>query len=269
MRGPPWEAKANATPTAGPHRLQKPKDIPPPPPKRITRQGSSQPEPLSQKPIRPTPEPTSDTSPVTSSDESETGSDSEIVSPPLQAQSELKIPPIIIKVESWPAITSTILTAYQENSFTAKYTKQRHARTNIRYQHFTIHTKKTLTTKNFPFHTFSLPEERTLKVVIKGLPPVFPKWLSSSNWNNSVSSHLRVPIRKKRNYTSHLYDNTPMRPEYQTNFRTQLPASLRRYHRTVQDLRTCTMLPVPRLRPLLKKLRVIASLLETDDGQQS
>lgn len=83
-----------------------------------------------------------------------------------------KIPPIIINMNSWPSASQLIIPMFSDKKLTAKLVKN------------TIHLQTTdadtfrkassnLSDKNIPFHRFSLPEERTLKVLHRGILPSF------------------------------------------------------------------------------------------------
>jgi len=80
-----------------------------------------------------------------------------------------KIPPIILKGSAWRIVAGKLMTLIPEDSMDAKV----FGPDSIKLQCFDINqfriVQKFLTSKNTEYHTFSLPEERTLKIVIKGL----------------------------------------------------------------------------------------------------
>jgi len=92
--------------------------------------------------------------------------------PSNQANSSPKIPPIIIDINTWPTASKLIIPMFPGKDLTAKLVKNV-----IHLQIIDTETfrkaQSILSDNKIPFHTFSLAEERTLKVLLRGIPPSF------------------------------------------------------------------------------------------------
>ena len=90
-------------------------------------------------------------------------------SAPQSPKNKPKIPPIILKGSAWRKVAGKLMTLIPDDSIDAKA----FGPDSIKLQCFDTNqfriVQNFLTTKNTEYHTFSLPDERTLKIVIKGL----------------------------------------------------------------------------------------------------
>ena len=92
--------------------------------------------------------------------------------PPPPKKNPIKPPPIILTSTFWRKIAPSIYKL--PNIFTTSFTAKTSSTGQIFLQtsdqiHFRLF-QKTLMDNQTEFHTFSLPEDRTLKVVLKGIP---------------------------------------------------------------------------------------------------
>ncbi|CAI6342967.1 unnamed protein product [Macrosiphum euphorbiae] len=80
-----------------------------------------------------------------------------------------KIPPIMLKGADWRKVAGKLMTTIPENSLEAKLFGPESIKIQCHDIELFRIVQKYLTTTGTAFHTFSLPEEKTLKIVIKGL----------------------------------------------------------------------------------------------------
>jgi len=106
---------------------------------------------------------------ATSSEDEEYDNKSTHSSSSQQQKINPKIPPIILKGTDWRKVAGKLMTTIPENSLEAKSFGPE----SIKIQCYDIDlfriVQKYLSTTGTEYHTYSLPEDRTLKIVIKGL----------------------------------------------------------------------------------------------------
>lgn len=84
----------------------------------------------------------------------------------------MRIPPINIEAADWRKIAKIILTdpSQPSENISAKLSGQNKIAVQTNSPDTFRFVQRTLKANQIPFHTFSLPEDRTLKIVIKGIP---------------------------------------------------------------------------------------------------
>jgi len=108
----------------------------------------------------------------TSGSSEETSCPSSRSTPPTptpQAIQRERIPPIIVDATHWATAAPIIMPSYTHDKLTAKF-----SRNNIKLQTADTTTFRSaqavMENANIPFHTFALPAERQLKVLLRGIP---------------------------------------------------------------------------------------------------
>lgn len=108
---------------------------------------------------------------VTNSNPTMDTSDQKTANPTPQPKTP-KIPPIIIELSAWPQVTKSVMPLFDHSLVTANFTNNTmHILSNDTKNFRKIQSK--LFARQITFHTFNLPDDRTLKTIIRGIPPSY------------------------------------------------------------------------------------------------
>lgn len=138
----------------------------PPPKKKRHRAGTRHKKQSSRNSI------TSDDSQISNSNASDVLSHSDVPNDTTDNLKKPKPPPIIVDLPYWHITAKTLMPQFPAHQVTAKLTNNVVHLITYEPDSFRAVQSK-LSENDIPFHTFTLPTERTLKVVLRGIPPSY------------------------------------------------------------------------------------------------
>lgn len=104
-----------------------------------------------------------------SSSSSKNSSNSHLASAPTLPAYKPRIPPIILDIDQWKSSASKIMAKFTKHELIAKFTNNSLHLLATNSDTFR-EAQRTLSDLQITFHTFSLPSERQLKVLLRGIP---------------------------------------------------------------------------------------------------
>ncbi len=137
------------------------------------------------------------------------------LNPTPHATSRERIPPIIIDPSHWATAAPQIIPLFTQDQLTAKFSQN-----NIKLQAADSNIFRSVQTimgsANILFHTFSLPAERQLKVLLRGIPSHYSEDSVRSELELLGYSLPRSPVPQRWKKTTHVHDMPPELPGKQT-----------------------------------------------------